>query len=75
MILQLGLKPKIPDQRNQLDCSEYMFRNKPGHIVGNKWKQEPDANYSFVPSERKGKLAFRSKVLLRVHMFRVFERS
>ena len=26
-----------------------MFRNKPGHIAGNKCKQEPDANYSFVP--------------------------
>ena len=49
MILQLGLKPKIPDQRKQLDCSEFMFRNKPGHIAGNKCKQEPDANYFFMP--------------------------
>ena len=49
MILQLGLKPKIPDQRKELDCSEFMFKNKPGHIAGNKYKQEPDANYSFVP--------------------------
>ena len=47
--MQLGLKPKIPDQRKQLDYSEFMFRNKPGHIAGNKCKQEPDANYSFVP--------------------------
>ena len=43
MILKLGLKPKIPDQRKQLDCSEFMFRNKPKHIAGNKCKQEPDA--------------------------------
>ena len=49
MILQLGLKPKIPDQRKELDCSEFMFKNKPGHIAINKCKQEPDANYSFVP--------------------------
>ena len=72
MILQLGLKPKIPDQRKQfiLDCSEFMFRNKPGHIAGNKRKLFFRALY-----ERKGKLAFRSKVLIRVHMFGVFERS
>ena len=49
MILQLGLNPKIPDQRKELDCSEFMFKNKPGHIAINKCKQEPDANYSFVP--------------------------
>ena len=48
MILQLGLKPKIPDQRKELDCSEFMFRNKPGHIAGNKCKQEPDAIVPFM---------------------------
>ena len=48
MILKLSLKPKIPDQRKQLDCSEFMFRNKPGHIAGNKCKQEPDAIVPFM---------------------------
>ena len=48
MILQLGLKPKIPDQRKQLDCSEFMFRNKPEHIAGNKCKQQPDAIVPFM---------------------------
>ena len=48
MILKLGLKSKIPDQRKQLDCSEFMFRNKPGHIAGNNCKQEPDAIVPFM---------------------------
>ena len=30
MILQLGLKPKIPDQRKELDCSEFMFKTSLG---------------------------------------------
>ena len=66
MILRLGLKPKIPDQRKQfiLDCSEFMF------ILLGISRVPVRALY-----ERKGKLAFRSKVLMRVLMFRVFERS